>query len=330
MSNFNLLNSNEHRPVLLDEVLDALNICQDGIYIDCTFGRGGHTQAILDHLGTSGKVLAFDHDPEAVQVAQTLSDKRFTIIDSSFAQLGQHIKKLGWLGKVNGLLLDLGVSSPQLNTPARGFSFMHDGPLDMRMNPNSGESVGEWLIHATFQEITDILKSYGEERYARRIAKAIITAREQTELKTTRQLADLITSVNISIFNKNKSLRKKAAKKGIQKGFKHPATRSFQALRIFINQELEQLQQILPQTLDVLAPDGRLVVISFHSLEDRIVKWFIRDCVRGDHFPPTMPVTSDQLSPTLRTIGQPIKPSETEMNTNPRARSAIMRVAEKI
>ena len=315
MSKSKSLNPFPHQPVLLSEVLEALNLRSNGVYIDCTFGRGGHSQAILNRLGTEGKVLALDQDPEAVQVAQTLcmTDNRFSIVHSTFAQLAQHIEVRGWLGQVNGVLLDLGVSSPQLDTPVRGFSFMHDGPLDMRMNPEEGNSVGEWLSFAPANEIAEVLKIYGEERHARRIAFAIVTAREQTELKTTRQLADIITAIYPS----------KAREK-----FKHPATRSFQALRIFINRELEQLQQVLAQVLDVLAPGGRLAVISFHSLEDRIVKRFIRDCVRGDDFPPGVPITSEALHPRLRAISKPIFPSATEVAKNPRARSAVLRIAE--
>ncbi len=318
------LNPSPHQPVLLSQVLSALNLRSDGIYVDCTFGRGGHTEAILNRLGTVGGVLAFDQDPEAVQAAQALcvADNRFSIVHSDFAQLALHVERRGWLGKVNGVLLDLGVSSPQLDTPARGFSFMRDGPLDMRMNPNSTETetetetvtvvgVGKWLSKATTFEIADVLKTYGEERHARRLARAIVAAREQTELKTTRQLADIIAAAHPA-WEKDK----------------HPATRCFQALRIFINRELEQLRQVLPQVLEVLAPGGRLVVISFHSLEDRIVKRFIRDCVRGDDFPPGVPVTAKALHPTLRTIGKPVKPSAAEVAANPRARSAIMRVAE--
>jgi 16S rRNA (cytosine1402-N4)-methyltransferase len=317
------LNPSPHQPVLLSQVLSALNLRSDGIYVDCTFGRGGHTETILNRLGTVGRVLAFDQDPEAVQAAQALcvADNRFSIVHSDFAQLTRHVESCGWLGKVNGVLLDLGVSSPQLDTPARGFSFMRDGPLDMRMNPNNTDTtdtvaavavgVGEWLSKATDFEIADVLKTYGEERHARRIARAIVAAREQTELKTTRQLADIIAAAHPA-WEKDK----------------HPATRSFQALRIFINRELEQLQQVLPQVLEVLAPGGRLVVISFHSLEDRIVKRFIRDCVRGDDFPKGVPVTLDALHPSLRTIGKPVKPSAAEVAANPRARSAIMRAAE--
>ncbi len=307
--------SDSHKPVLLAEVLTGLNLQSEGIYVDCTFGRGGHTKAILNHLGVQGKLLAFDQDPEAVQAAQAITDERFSIIHSGFAQMHKLIESRGYLGQVNGILFDLGVSSPQLDCPERGFSFMHDGPLDMRMNPESGESVAEWLAKASMRDIANVLKSYGDERHARRIARAIVAV--QGELKTTRQLAELIIAAVPPI---------PAYKKAV---VKHPATRSFQALRIFINRELEQLQQVLPQVLKVLAPGGRLVVISFHSLEDRIVKRFIRDCVRGDEFPIGLPVTKEALNPSLRAIGKPIKATAAEIDANPRARSAIMRVAER-
>jgi 16S rRNA (cytosine1402-N4)-methyltransferase len=299
-----------HQPVLLSPALKGLNLQPNGIYVDCTFGRGGHTRAILDQLDQNSRVLAFDQDPDAVQAAQSLIDNRFTIIHSNFAELTKHIT-----GKVNGIFLDLGVSSPQLDDGSRGFSFMRDGPLDMRMNPSEGISVAEWLSEAKIEEITEVLRTYGEERHAKRIAQAIVAAREEeAELKTTVQLANLIRAVY---------------PKSRKPELKHPATRSFQALRIFINRELEQLKTLLTQVLDLLAPGGRLVIISFHSLEDRIVKRFIRDCVRGDDFPIDLPITADALRPTLRAIGKPIFPSETEINENPRSRSAIMRVAER-
>ncbi|MDM8569548.1 16S rRNA (cytosine(1402)-N(4))-methyltransferase RsmH [Thiotrichales bacterium HSG1] len=296
-----------HQPVLLTETLDALNLQTDGIYIDCTYGRGGHTQAILSQLGPTGQILALDQDPEAVQFAQFIKDKRFNIVHNTFTQLQTNIEKRGWLGQVNGILLDLGVSSPQLDNPTRGFSFMQDGPLDMRMNPDIGESVAQWLDTATATEIAKVLKDYGEERYANRIARAI----KAESVTTTGQLANIVT---------------KACPPN--KEHKHPATRSFQALRIFINRELEQLQQVLIQTLNVLAPNGRLVVICFHSLEDRIVKRFMRDNARGDKFPINLPVTVEQLNPKLRIINKPIRAKQTEINSNPRARSAILRVSE--
>ncbi len=298
-----------HKPVLLSPALKGLNLQPNSIYVDCTFGRGGHTRAILDQLDQNSRLLAFDQDPDAIEAAQSLIDSRFTIIHSNFAELTQHIT-----GKVNGIFLDLGVSSPQLDDSSRGFSFMRNGPLDMRMNPSEGISVGEWLSEAKMEEITKVLRTYGEERHAKRIAQAIVAAREEAELKTTHQLANLIRAVY---------------PKSRKPELKHPATRSFQALRIFINRELEQLKTLLEQVLEVLAPGGRLVIISFHSLEDRIVKRFIRDCVRGDDFPIDLPITADALRPTLRAIGKPIFPNETEINENPRSRSAIMRIAER-
>ncbi len=304
-----------HQPVLLSEVLNALTIRSNGIYLDCTFGRGGHSQAILNQLGNQGQILSFDQDPDAVQAAHALciADNRFTIIHDCFAQLRQHIEARNWLGQVNGILFDLGVSSPQLDLPTRGFSFRHNGPLDMRMNPKTGESLAAWLSHATVSEVAQILKNYGEERYAWRIAKAIIAARQQTELTTTGQLAQII-----------------AAAHPRWEPDKHPATRSFQALRIFINRELEQLQLVLPQTLEVLAPKGRLVIISFHSLEDRIVKRFFREQAKGDYFPVQVPITTSALRPQLRIIGKPTFPNADEVAANPRARSAVLRVAEKL
>ncbi|MFK5970820.1 MAG: 16S rRNA (cytosine(1402)-N(4))-methyltransferase RsmH [Candidatus Marithrix sp.] len=296
-----------HQPVLLTETLDALDLRSDGIYIDCTYGRGGHTQAILNRLGTDGQLLALDQDPEAVQSAQSIDDERFNIVHNPFAQLQANIEDRGWLGQINGILLDLGVSSPQLDNPTRGFSFMQDGPLDMRMNPEDGTNVAQWLDTATATEIAKVLRDYGEERYANRIARAI----KCESITTTGQLANIITKTCPP-----------------SKEHKHPATRSFQAMRIFINHELEQLQQVLTQTLNVLAPRGRLVIISFHSLEDRIVKRFMRDNARGDNFPIHIPVTVQQLNPKLRIVGKPIRASVTEINSNPRARSAILRIAE--
>jgi 16S rRNA (cytosine1402-N4)-methyltransferase len=315
MSKPDLLTASEHQAVLLSEVCHALSLKNDGTYIDCTFGRGGHTKAILNHLGPSGRVVALDTDPHAVQAGQALSatDNRFSIIHSTFAQLAQYAELHALIGQVNGIVFDLGVSSPQLDTAARGFSFLHDGPLDMRMNPNRGESIEKWLSKAKADEIAEVLKNYGEERYARRIAKAIVSARQKNPFKTTTQLANIIAAAHPA-WEKDK----------------HPATRSFQALRIFINRELEQLQEVLPQVLDVLAPGGRLIVISFHSLEDRIVKRFIRDCVRGDNFPKGLPITSDALHPRLRAIGKAVKPTAAEIKKNPRARSAVMRVAENL
>ncbi|MEW6354517.1 MAG: 16S rRNA (cytosine(1402)-N(4))-methyltransferase RsmH [Pseudomonadota bacterium] len=303
-----------HRPVLLDAVLEALRVKPDGVYVDGTFGRGGHARAILERLGTRGRLLALDKDPQACEVAQRTfaADGRFMIERGSFADIKGPMQRHG-LHKADGVLLDLGVSSPQLDDPARGFSFTQDGPLDMRMDPNSGISARDWLAEAAEADIARVLRDYGEERYAKRIARAIVRARAQAPLTRTRQLAEIVAAAN------------PAWEKG-----KHPATRSFQAIRIFINRELEELQAFLRNVLDVLAPGARLAIISFHSLEDRLVKRFIRDQARGDIYPPGLPVTQAQLRPRLRAIGKAVHPSETEIAANPRARSAVLRVAEFI
>jgi len=309
------VSSGEHRPVLLEEALTALNIRADGRYVDGTFGRGGHSGAILARLGPEGRLLALDKDPAAVAEGERRfgDDPRFVIRQTSFAEIGEVTRTLGWLGKVDGILLDLGVSSPQLDDAERGFSFRHDGPLDMRMDPTRGPSAAEWLAEASEQEIARVLKEYGEERFARRIARAIVQARAEVPIETTGRLASIVA----------------AAVPNREPG-KDPATRSFQAIRIFINRELADLQAFLDQVLAVLAPGGRLAVISFHSLEDRLVKRFIREQEKGDRFPPDLPVTAAQLQPRLRAVGKPIRPSETEVRENPRARSAILRVAERL
>jgi len=300
---------------MLDEALEALHIDSDGIYVDGTFGRGGHTEAMLRQLGPQGRLLSIDKDPDAVRTAQQRfgADARFAIERGSFARLQEFVVQRAWSGQVRGALLDLGVSSPQLEDARRGFSFQNDGPLDMRMDPDSGQSVAQWLARAQEREIADVIKAYGEERFARRIARAIVEARVTTPILTTRQLTEIIS----------------AAVPRREPG-KHPATRSFQALRIFINHELDDLSAALVQALDVLAAGGRLVVISFHSLEDRIVKQFFRDQAVGDNFPRGLPVTADQMRPRLRLIGKATYPSDAEINANPRARSAVMRVAEKL
>jgi 16S rRNA (cytosine1402-N4)-methyltransferase len=304
-----------HQPVLLEEALQGLNIKSDGIYVDGTFGRGGHATALLSRLGASGRLLALDKDPQAIAEAERCigKDERFTLRQSSFADLKETTRTLGWLGQVDGILLDLGVSSPQLDDASRGFSFQQDGPLDMRMNPDAGQSAAEWLAGAREQDIVKVLKEYGEERFARRIARAILKTRSEQPITTTGQLAAIV-----------------AAAVPSREPGKDPATRSFQAIRIFINHELDDLQACLTQVLDVLKPGGRLVVISFHSLEDRLVKRFIREEEKGDRFPPDMPVTHIQLNPRLRAVGKPVRPAEAEIRANPRARSAIMRVAERL
>ncbi len=300
---------------MLDEALAALAIGTDGIYVDGTYGRGGHTGEILRHLGPQGSLLAIDKDPEAVRAAneQFGSDARFSIERGSFAQLKEFVAQRGWTGRVRGLLLDLGVSSPQLDDAQRGFSFQTEGPLDMRMDPHTGESAAQWIARARETDIAQVLRDYGDERFAKRIARAIVYAREQEPIVTTRQLANIVSN----------------AVRTREPG-KHPATRSFQALRIFINNELPDLEKVLADALDVLAAGGRLVVISFHSLEDRIVKQFMRDKARGDDFPRGMPVTHDHMHPRLRILGRPSFPGDAEVDANPRARSAVLRVAEKL
>lgn len=304
-----------HRPVLLAEVIEGLSIRPSGVYVDATFGRGGHAQALLQRLDAQGVLLAIDKDPEAVAAARKMfaDDARFSIEQGTFAMLEHYVQERGWKGKVDGVLLDLGVSSPQLDDPLRGFSFRHDGPLDMRMDPQVGMSAAQWLADASEAEIIAVLRNYGEERYAPRIARALITARKESPLTTTRQLAAIVAAAN------------PAWEPG-----KDPATRTFQAIRIFINRELEDVAACLPQALEVLAPRGRLAVISFHSLEDRIVKRYMRDEARGDRFPVGVPVLATQLRPRVRLAGKAIHASPQELSENPRARSAVLRIAEKI
>lgn len=306
----------QHKPVLLDEAIANLVVENDGFYVDCTFGRGGHSSAILKVLGAKGRLLAFDRDADAVNSEAAIElqkDNRFNIHHGAFTEMGTVIERLGVLGEVNGVLIDLGVSSPQLDTPERGFSFLQDGPLDMRMDTGSGETAAQWLANVDEKVLTKILFEYGEERYARRIAKAVIERRKEREIETTGQLAQLIEAV---IPWKEKH--------------KHPATRSFQAIRIAVNDELRHLQNVLMQSLRVLKTGGRLVVISFHSLEDRLVKRFIREQSRGLHSGTKLPLREDQIEQgKLMKLGKPYKPSAKELDWNPRARSAVMRVAQK-
>jgi len=293
----------------------ALAVKPAGVYVDATFGRGGHSRLILKQLGPQGRLLAIDKDPEAVAYARAhfAGDARFSIVQGSFAQLTEIAEASGILRRVDGVLLDLGVSSPQLDQPERGFSFLQDGPLDMRMDPTSGQSAAKWLEGIEVKELARVLKEYGEERHAMRIAKAIVQAGQQAPIHTTRELAEIVARANPSW----------------EKG-KHPATRSFQAIRIHINRELEELRQALTQVLEVLAPGGRLAVISFHSLEDRMVKRFMREQSRGDPFPAGLPVTRDQLRPAMRLVGKPGSADARELAENPRARSAVLRVAERL
>jgi 16S rRNA (cytosine1402-N4)-methyltransferase len=305
-----------HQPVLLDEVLEALHIIPDGTYVDATYGGGGHSAAILARLNARGRLLAVDKDPEAVDRAQKRhqDEQRFSIFRRSFASLKQLTDGLSLIGLIDGIVIDLGVSSPQLDNPKRGFSFLREGPLDMRMDTAHGPTAAEWLAGVNELELARVINEYGEERYAGRIARAIVNVRTQARLSTTGQLADLIASV---VPQKEKK--------------KHPATRTFQAIRIFINHELQELEQVLPQSLQVLRSRGRLAVISFHSLEDRTVKKFIRSHSRWRaDIPRGLPVMGTELVPTLRAIDGVKRASEAERRHNPRARSATLRVAERL
>ncbi len=306
-----------HQPVLLDEVIQHLAIAADGIYIDGTFGRGGHSTEILRHLGPQGHLFAMDKDADAIAATQQAPfvDPRFSIARGSFIGLRAQMEQRGWLGKVNGILLDLGVSSPQLDDVDRGFSFLRDGPLDMRMDSAQTLDAKQWLNSATEQEISTVLREYGDERYAVRIAKAIVAARSQLPLTTTGQLAAIVSKAHPR-----------------WERHKHPATRTFQAVRIFINRELIELREVLIQSLDILAVGGRLLVISFHSLEDRIVKEFIKTYSTTEHWPRELPVThaTMQASLRLKRINGAIRPGERELAQNIRARSATLRIMEKI
>lgn len=303
-----------HKPVLLDEALAALAVCSDGLYVDGTFGRGGHSGEILARLGSGGRLLAFDRDPAAVAVAHERfgEDARFSIHHGNFSELNDVLAERGLLGQVDGLLLDLGVSSPQLDDPERGFSFSEDGPLDMRMDTSRGESAADWLARAPEAEIADVLWRYGEERHSRRIARAVVAARAEKPILRTSQLVDLIIAAS--------PRREK---------HKHPATRSFQGIRIHVNQELASAESVLAQSIDALKPGGRLAVISFHSLEDRIAKRFIRDCSRAPAAPRGLPPDPNWRA-TLKPLSKAIRAGDTELDGNPRARSAVLRVAERL
>jgi 16S rRNA (cytosine1402-N4)-methyltransferase len=306
---------NQHVPVLLDETLEALSIKPDGVYIDGTFGRGGHSAKILEQLGPDGCLIGIDRDATAVECAQQRfgRDPRFQMFHTGFEALAEVAGKAGKMGEVDGVLLDLGVSSPQLDEDERGFSFMRDGPLDMRMDQRDSMTAADWLATASQEEIRDVLRRYGEERFAGRIATAIATQRDEQPIITTLQLAQLVES----------------AVPRREKG-KHPATRTFQALRIKLNRELEQIESALQQSLEVLKPGGRLVVISFHSLEDRLVKRFMRYQSTADHMPKGLPVSSEGMSAPMRLVGKPLAPGDEEIRRNPRARSSRLRVAERL
>lgn len=302
-----------HVSVLLAEAVDALAIRPEGVYVDGTFGRGGHSRAILARLGPRGRLIAFDRDPAAIEAGRSITDARLTLVHAAFSALERELEELGVEG-LDGILLDLGVSSPQLDDAARGMSFRFDAPLDMRMDTSRGQTVADWLAEASVAEIREVLRDYGEERFAHAIAKAIATARTGGAVATTGQLAEIV----------EKAVR-------TREPGQHPATRSFQALRIFINQELEELSLVLPTAVTRLNPGGRLVVISFHSLEDRIVKRFMRDEARPPRLPARLPLRASELPPPrLRLVGKPVRPANAEVRGNPRARSAVMRVAERV
>jgi len=306
-----------HITVLLNEAVEGLDLIPDGIYIDATFGRGGHTRHLLSQLGSDASVYAIDRDPTAISVARELEkeDPRFKILPGPFSGIAKYVEDLGLTAQIDGVLMDLGVSSPQLDDAQRGFSFMRDGPLDMRMDPTSGRSAAQWLAQADVDEISYVIKNFGEENWAVHIARAIVKDRVETPFETTKQLADFIARV-VPVKDKNK----------------HPATRTFQAIRIYINSELEEIEQALLGSIDVLKPEGRLSVISFHSLEDRIVKRFIRKQSKGAEIPFGLPVTEDELnkSRTFKAIGKAIKPSKNEIEENPRSRSSVLRIAQRL
>lgn len=303
-----------HETVLLNEAVELTVINPSGIYVDATFGRGGHSQAILDVLDQSGRLIAIDKDLDALERAKLdfKDDSRFEVVHGSFADIERHLSGRG-IHAVDGVLADLGVSSPQLDNAGRGFSFMKDGPLDMRMNQTSGVSASEWLSGASEQEIISVLRDYGEEKFARRIAAAIFQACQLAPISTTLELAKIVSDANPS-----------------WEKYKHPATRAFQAIRIKVNNELGDLESLLEGASKVLNLKGRLVVISFHSLEDRIVKRFMRGKVRGNRPPPNVPIFEKDIVKTFKTIGKAIKPSDREVSNNIRARSAVMRILEKI
>ena len=303
-----------HKPVLLNEVIKALNIRSDGFYIDGTFGRGGHSREIIKRLGDKGRLLAFDKDPDAVMSVgvDLIQDERFEIIKGSFTMLMRYVKQHEIKKQVSGVLFDFGVSSPQLDDIKRGFSFRYDAPLDMRMNPTEGESASEWLNKASEKEIADVIYKYGEERASRKISKAIINIRKKTPIHRTKQLVEIICKVIPS--NKQDI---------------HPATKTFQAFRIYINHELDEIREVLPQATDVLCKGGRLAAISFHSLEDRIVKRFMRDQSKPKDQPLELPVAQDYRDIKLKLVGKKIRPSEDEVSKNQRSRSALLRVAER-
>jgi 16S rRNA (cytosine1402-N4)-methyltransferase len=307
---------NEHHPVLLAETLAALAIRPDGLYVDCTFGRGGHSRAILAQLGPmeqGARLIALDRDPQAIAAGAEIGDPRFTLVHAAFSRLDQVLAAQG-ISCADGILLDIGVSSPQLDDPSRGMSFRFDAPLDMRMDTTQGETAADWLARTEQHEIEEVIRDYGEERFAHAVAKALVAARQRERISSTGQLAALVAAVVRT-----------------REPGQHPATRTFQALRIHVNRELEELSLTLPQALGRLRPGGRLAVISFHSLEDRIVKRFLRDAANPPQPPKGVPVRAADLpAPTVRLVGKAIRAGAAELATNPRARSATLRVAEKL
>ncbi len=308
-----MITGGTHVTVLLEEAVDSLAIKADGVYMDATFGRGGHSRRILSALGENGRLVAVDRDPQAVAAGVAINDSRFRLVHRAFGEIGMAANEAG-VCDVDGILFDIGVSSPQIDEGGRGFSFRHDAPLDMRMDTTQGETAAEWLARAEIRDITEVIRNYGEERFAFKIAKKVVATRGEQPIVTTAQFAALV----------RETVR-------TREPGQDAATRSFQALRIHINQELGQLEIALPQALELLKPGGRLVVISFHSLEDRIVKHFMRSHATPDDLPKNLPLRADQLpKPKLRLVGKAIKPSVREISANPRARSAVMRVAEKL
>ena len=306
------MTSSAHVAVLAQEAIEALNIRSNGTYVDCTYGRGGHSRLLLEKLGPGGRLIALDRDPEAIEAAKALRDPRFMAMRSPFSRVRDVLQELGVAG-VDGMLLDLGVSSPQLDDGRRGFSFRSDAPLDMRMDPDHGLSAADWLATAEESEIREVIRNHGEERFAKQIAAAIVAARARGPVDTTRKLAALVADAVPT-----------------REPRQNPATRTFQALRIHVNQELEELAVVLPQCVALLGASGRLVVISFHSLEDRIVKRFLRTQSQADALPARLPVRARDLPrPRMRLIGRAARASDRETAANPRARSAVMRVAER-
>jgi 16S rRNA (cytosine1402-N4)-methyltransferase len=300
---------------MLEETVSHWLTRADGIYIDGTFGRGGHSKRLLEQLSESAQLLVIDKDPEAIAEARSLQSNypQIQVEHGDFADMARFVSDRKWQGKITGILVDLGVSSPQLDTASRGFSFMQNGPLDMRMNPTQGASAAQWLAAAEWQDIAQVLREYGEERFARRIAQAVVHEREKKPIQTT---ADLVAIIEAAVPKKDPG--------------KHKATRSFQAIRIYINQELAQIEKLLEQSLAMLAPGGRLAVISFHSLEDRIVKRFMQRQIKGEAIPASIPLRADQIFVPMRSIVKAQKSSAQELAQNPRARSAILRVVEKL